>query len=128
MLEKISGEIASLKIRNEASLFNAVISTDFLYYYGWIITNKKTITPNYPQTMNSVQKESNLKKVIGFLVQHKIIRSDYLWKTKSLMKKEKNIINQLINDLITYYSHLHNKEQMKTINFIKYTRDHSHEP
>lgn len=34
-------------------------------------------------------------------------------------------MNQLVNDLITYYNHLYNKEQLKTINFIKYTRDQS---
>lgn len=56
------------------------------------------------------------------MVQSKIIRSDYLWKTKSLVKNENNLLRDLVNDLITHYSNLYKKEQVRTVNFVKYVK------
>jgi hypothetical protein len=85
-VERSYPPIGEFKIRNEPALFAAVTGTDFLFHYSWFITGKKAVTPTYERPVNDIQKESNLKKVLGYLVQSKIIRSDYLWKAKALLK------------------------------------------
>jgi hypothetical protein len=66
-----------------------------LFQYSWFITGKKAVTPTYEYPINEIQKESNLKKVLGYLLQSKIIRSDYLWKAKSLLKNESSLLKEL---------------------------------
>ena len=80
------------------------------------------MTPTFEKPINEIQKESNLKKSIGYLVQNKIVRSDYLWKTRSLVKGDQAILSDLITELINHYNHLQKKEQAKTVNFVKYLR------
>ena len=112
-------QIGEFRIRSEASLFEAIINTDFLFHYSWFITCKKAVTPTYERPVNDIQRESNLKKVFGYLIHNKILRSDYLWKTKSLIKNQNNLLRNLVNDLSNHYNNLYKKEQLKNINFIK---------
>jgi hypothetical protein len=86
-IEKNSSEIAAMKIRSEEALFSAILNTDFLFHYAAFITGKRAITPNYERAFNSIQRDSNLKKALSYFVQHKIIRSDYLWRSKALLKR-----------------------------------------
>lgn len=103
-------------------LYNSIICTDFLFHYSWFITGKKAVTPTYERPVNDIQKESNLKKVLGYLVQNKIIRSDYLWKSRSLVKREQTLIKDLVLDLINHFNNLYKKEQSKSVNFVKYLK------
>jgi len=39
-----------------------------------------------------------------------------------MVAKENDCLKELINDLIVHFNHLHNKEQMRTVNFVKYLK------
>lgn len=57
-----------------------------MFHYSWLMTGRKAVNATYQRPINDVQKESNLKKILGYLIQNKMIRSDYLWKTRALVK------------------------------------------
>lgn len=80
------------------------------------------ITPNYERAFNAVQRESNLKKALSYFVQLKIIRSDYLWKCKALLKREGSLLQELISDLMNHFNRLFKKEQLRTVNFVRYMK------
>ena len=83
---------------------------------------KRVLTPNYERPLNIVHKESNLKKILGYLVQNKIVRSDFLWKSKSIAKSDWSIIQDLLEELRNHYTFSHKKTESKTVNFIKYIK------
>lgn len=121
-VERNYPEIGSFKIRNWESLHQAFVKSDFLFQYSWFITGKKAVTPTYERPVNDIQKESNLKKVLGYLVQSKIVRSDYLWKAKALINSESSLMRDLVADLVTHYNQLYKKEQLRTVNFVRYLK------
>ena len=83
---------------------------------------KRVLTPNYERPLNIVHKESNLKKILGYLVQNKIVRSDFLWKSKSIAKSDWSIIQDLLEELRNHYTFSHKKTESRTVNFIKYIK------
>jgi hypothetical protein len=111
-----------MKIRSEETLYSMIANSDFLFHYAWFITGKKAITPNYERPFNAIQKESNLKKALSYFIQNKIIRSDYLWKSRSLLKREGSIFEEFVNDLVSHFNRLYKKEQIRTVNFIRYIK------
>jgi hypothetical protein len=121
-IEKHSAEIAALKIRSEEGLFSAIVNSDFLFHYAAVITGKRALTPNYERAFNAVQRESNLKKALSYFIQHKIIRSDYLWRSKALLKRHSATLEELVDDLTAHFHRLFKKEQMRTVNFVRYLR------
>ncbi len=98
------------------------MNSDFLFHYAAVITGKRALTPNYERAFNAVQRQSNLKKALSYFIQHKIIRSDYLWRTKALLKPHSNTLHELIDDLAAHFHRLFKKEQMRTVNFVRYLR------
>ena len=111
-----------MKIRSEETLYNMMVNSDFLFHYAWMITGKKVVLPSFERPFNNIQREANLKKVLSYFVQCKIIRSDYLWKSRALLKRDGNTLEELANDLSSHYSRIHKKEQSKSVNFIRYMK------
>jgi hypothetical protein len=60
-------------------------------------------------------------------VQLKIIRSDYLWRSKALLKRQNNTLEELVADLIAHFNRLFKREQMRTVNFVRYLRREENE-
>lgn len=99
-----------------------MLNTDFLFHYAAFITGKRALTPNYERAFNSVQRESNLKKALSYFVQLKIIRSDYLWRSKALLKRQNSTLEELVGDLMAHFNRLFKREQLRTVNFVRYLR------
>lgn len=105
-LEKSSQEIAELKIRDKSALVTHLVEGSFLFIFSELVTNcKKAISPTYDKPATVVQREANLKKAISYLVQNKAIRSDHLWRTKQLAKRDIKYIRELLIDLMSSYRH-----------------------
>ena len=119
-LEKHSPEIASLKIRSENELHAAVASSRFMFDVAAVMTGRRAVTPAYSHPTSLTQREANLKKVLGYLVQNSVLRSDYLWKTRALAKQDSVVVGDLLNSLAGHYYRLNQKEQARSVNFVKY--------
>ena len=61
-------------------------------------------------------------------MQNKVLKNDYVWKVKSVVKKDRYIIKNLMNDLMSYYMNKQNhNEDSQRLTFIKYMRKNSNE-
>ena len=59
-------------------------------------------------------------------MQNKVLKNDYVWKIKNIVKKDRYIINNLMNDLMSYdmSKHSHNEDSQR-VTFMKYMRKNS---
>ena len=59
-------------------------------------------------------------------MQNKVLKNDYVWKVKSVVKKDRYIIKNLMNDLMSYYMSKQNQnEDSQRLTFMKYMRKNS---
>ena len=58
-----------------------------------------------------------------------MLKNDYVWKIKNIVKKDRYIINNLMSDLMSYdmSKHSHNEDSQR-VTFMKYMRKNSSEP
>ena len=84
--------------------------------------------PTYEQPVNTIEQEANLRKILSFMMQNKVLKNDYVWKVKSVVKKDRYIIKNLMNDLMSYYmSKQNHNEDSQRLTFMKYMRKNSNE-
>ena len=94
-LEQESVEIASLQIRDLNSLYLAITSRNLLFKIAKAIAPEKyTLKPTYDSPINSVEQESNLKKILSYFTHNKMLKSEHAWKARSfIMKDNRTVLN-----------------------------------
>ena len=130
MLEQNNPEICKLRIRDHKILQNSITNSNLLYTIAaTIIPQKYLLKPTYDQPVNFVEQQANLRKILSFLMQNKVLKNDYVWKIKNIVKKDRYIINNLMNDLMSYdmSKHSHNEDSQR-VTFMKYMRKNSNQP
>lgn len=61
-------------------------------------------------------------------MQNKVLKHEYVWKIKNIVKRDRYIINNLMNDLMSYYmSKNSHSEDSQRVTFMKYMRKNSNE-
>ena len=94
-LQKNSNNIAKFQIRDLNSLYSAIVHSNLLYQIAEaILPEKYTLKPTYEKPVNHIEQESNLKKILSFYVHQRIIKSEYNWKARSIVKKDKIVITR----------------------------------
>ena len=122
-LEKHSQNIAKLQIRDILALYSAINNSNLLYKIAEVVMPEKyTLRPTYQKPLNHIEQESNLKKIISFYVHQRIIKSDYNWKLRSIVKKDKAVITHLLNDLRKYHMKMKNRNMEGTNSLAKYVK------
>ena len=98
------------------ALYSAVINSNLLFKIAEVILPEKyTIKPTYERPINHIEQESNLKKILAFFTHNRVLKPDYTLKARSIIKRDKIVLNHLLIDLMKFYMNKHSSEKAKSL-------------
>jgi hypothetical protein len=102
-LEQENTTVTDMQVRDFSSLLAAVLTHHLLYRVAVIITPEKyALKPTYDHPTAAVEQESNLRKILSFYVQNKILKIEPMAVAKKMVKRERSAVVKVVAELMGY--------------------------